>query len=140
MSFSQNETVAASPTAGTAALSPASVALAQRLIARTSLDRVVVLDILRGIALIGMFLVHFNYYEATPLGAEPGRLAAFMENFLGLFIEERFWSIFAMLFGVGFAVQLTRAEARGEPFVGRYLRRLAVLRGVRLHRRRGFRL
>jgi uncharacterized protein len=32
-----------------------------------------------------------------------------------------------MLFGVGFAVQLTRAEARGEPFVGRYLRRLAAL-------------
>jgi uncharacterized protein len=126
MSLTQNEIVAATPNAG-AALSPASVDLTQRLIARPSLDRVVVLDILRGIALIGMFLVHFNYYEATPLGAEPGRLAAFMETFLGLFIEERFWSIFAMLFGVGFAVQLRRAEARGEPFVGRYFRRLAAL-------------
>ena len=94
---------------------------------RPLLERVAVLDILRGIALLGMFFVHFNYYEATPAGAEPGRLAAFIENFLGLFVEERFYSMFGMLFGVGFAVQLTRAEARGERFVGRYLRRLAAL-------------
>jgi uncharacterized protein len=91
------------------------------------LDRIAVLDILRGIALVGMFMVHFNMYEATPLGAEPGRMAAFIERFLGLFVETRFHGIFGMLFGVGFAVQLTRAEARGEPFVARYLRRLAAL-------------
>jgi uncharacterized protein len=102
---------------------PAAGAAAERPI----LERVAVLDILRGIALIGMFMVHFNYYEATPAGVDPGRLAAFVENFIGLFIEERFYSIFGILFGVGFAVQLTRAEARGEPFVGRYLRRLAML-------------
>ena len=94
---------------------------------RPVLERIDVLDILRGIALVGMFIVHFNMYEATPAGAEPGRLAAFVESFLGMFIEERFWGIFGMLFGVGFAVQLTRAEARGEPFVARYLRRLAAL-------------
>jgi uncharacterized protein len=91
------------------------------------LQRVAVLDILRGLALLGMFLVHFNYYEATPLGAEPGRMAAFLEQFLGLFIEERFHGIFGMLFGVGFAVQLERADARGERFAMRYLRRLAML-------------
>ena len=94
---------------------------------KSPLERIEVLDILRGIALVGMFMVHFNMYEATPAGAEPGRLAAFVENVLGMFIEERFWGIFGMLFGVGFAVQLTRAEARGEPFVARYLRRLAAL-------------
>jgi len=94
---------------------------------RPVLERIEVLDILRGIALVGMFIVHFNMYEATPAGAEPGRLTAFIEKFLGMFIEERFWGIFGMLFGVGFAVQLTRAEARGEPFVARYLRRLAAL-------------
>jgi uncharacterized protein len=94
---------------------------------RSAMDRIAVLDVLRGIALVGMFMVHFNLYEATPLGAEPGRMAAFVEQFLGLFIEERFYGIFGMLFGVGFAVQLTRAEARGEPFVARYLRRLAAL-------------
>lgn len=91
------------------------------------LERIAVLDILRGLALLGMFAVHFNYYEATPLGAEPGRAAAFVEQFLGLFFEERFYGIFGMLFGVGFAVQLERSAGRGEPFVAKYLRRLAAL-------------
>lgn len=90
-------------------------------------ERIVVLDILRGIALLGMFFVHFNYYEATPLGAEPGRMAALVERVIGLFFEERFYGIFGMLFGVGFALQLERADARGTPFLGRYLRRLAAL-------------
>src|SRR5688572_12248765 len=83
-------------------------------------QRIVVLDILRGLALVGMFMVHFNYYEATPLGTEPGRAAAFLEKMLGLFFEERFWSIFGMLFGIGFAIQLERAEASGKPFMARY--------------------
>ncbi len=90
-------------------------------------DRIPVLDILRGLALIGMFFVHFNYYEATPKGVEPGAVAAFLERFIGLFVEERFFGIFGMLFGVGFAVQLERATARGESLVPRYLRRLAML-------------
>ena len=94
---------------------------------RTPNERIVVLDILRGLALVGMFMVHFNYYEATPLGAEPGRAAAFVEQVLHLFFDERFYGIFGMLFGVGFAIQLERSESRGRPFVARYLRRLAAL-------------
>ena len=94
---------------------------------RSDGERIVVLDILRGLALVGMFMVHFNYYEATPLGTEPGRAAAFLEKMLGLFFEERFWSIFGMLFGIGFAIQLERAEASGKPFLARYFRRLAAL-------------
>ena len=89
--------------------------------------RIAVLDILRGVALLGMFFVHFNIYEATPLGAEPGPAAAFLERVIRMFFDERFYAIFGMLFGVGFAVQLERSDARGEPFLGRYLRRLAVL-------------
>jgi uncharacterized protein len=90
-------------------------------------ERIVVLDILRGLALFGMYMVHFNYYEATPLGADPGRAAAFVEQVLHLFFDERFYGIFGMLFGVGFAIQLERSESRGRPFVARYLRRLAAL-------------
>ncbi len=90
-------------------------------------ERVGVLDVLRGLALIGMYFVHFNYYEATPAGAAPGRSAALLEQALWLLFSERFYAIFGMLFGVGFAIQLERADGRGERFVGRYLRRLAGL-------------
>jgi uncharacterized protein len=95
--------------------------------APVALERIAVLDVLRGIALLGMFVVHFNYYESTPIGAEPGPAAAFVERVIGLFFESRFHAIFGMLFGVGFAVQLARADARGEHFVARYLRRLFAL-------------
>ena len=95
--------------------------------ATTPSDRIGVLDVLRGLALLGMYFVHFNYYEATPAGTTPGRSAAFLEQALWLLFSERFYAIFGMLFGVGFAIQLARADGRGEPFVGRYLRRLAAL-------------
>jgi len=91
-------------------------------------ERIGVLDVLRGLALLGMFVVHFNYYEGTPREAmTPGSMAQTVEHIIGLLFEERFYAIFGMLFGVGFAVQLSRAEARGDRFVVRYLRRLAVL-------------
>lgn len=90
-------------------------------------ERLPALDILRGLALLGMFLVHFNYYEATPVGVEPGPVAAFLERFILWFVEERFYGIFGILFGVGFALQLERSTARGASFVPRYLRRLVML-------------
>jgi uncharacterized protein len=93
-------------------------------------DRLHVLDTLRGIALAGMFLVHFNLYAADE---PPGSaLSALYGSTVTLFFEERFWAMFGILFGVGFAVQLRRAEARGASFITVYLRRLAALAGFGL--------
>src|SRR6476660_1070070 len=78
---------------------------------RRSLDRIEVLDVLRGIALLGMFLVHFNDH-ATASDGGSGLTAAYQRGVI-LFFAERFWAMFAILFGVGFAVHLRRAEARG---------------------------
>jgi uncharacterized membrane protein len=97
---------------------------------RRSLDRIEVLDVLRGIALLGMFLVHFND-KATASDAGWGFTAAYQRG-VSLFFEERFWAMFAILFGVGFAVQLRRAEARGVGFGPTYARRLAALAGFGL--------
>src|SRR5688572_21546330 len=84
--------------------------------------RIGVLDVLRGIALFGMFLVHFND-QASGSGA----FASAYERVVRVFFEERFWTIFGILFGIGFAIQFRRAEARGEPYVAKYLRRMAAL-------------
>ena len=89
----------------------------------TTDDRLHTLDILRGLALFGMILVHFHQkmrIEVTGL-----------EDLIGwgvwIFVEQKAWGIFAFLFGVGFAVLLRRLEARNAPVVPIYLRRLAGL-------------
>lgn len=85
-------------------------------------DRIQVLDVLRGIALLGMFLVHFSDFSTGGNGTdEVYRRAVY------LLFEERFWATFGILFGVGFAIQLRRADARGEAFAARYVRRLVTL-------------
>lgn len=91
-------------------------------------ERIHVLDILRGLALFGMILVHFHQkmrLEVT--GAE---------DLIGwgvyLLVEQKAWGIFAFLFGAGFAILLRRLAARGAPVVTTYLRRLAGLAGFGL--------
>jgi len=85
-------------------------------------DRLHVLDVLRGIALIGMFFVHFSMMSTGGTSADE-----VYQNIVALFFEERFWTMFAILFGVGFAIQLRRADARGDSFVPKYLRRIGML-------------
>jgi uncharacterized protein len=92
--------------------------------AETRLD---VLDVLRGVALLGMFLVHFSDFAA-----EGGPLDERYQTIVALFFEERFWAMFGILFGVGFALQFRRAEARGERYLPKYLRRMAALAGFGL--------
>lgn len=89
----------------------------------TQPERIGVLDVLRGIALCGMFVVHFSE-ESTDPGHGFGHA---YQAFVGLFFANRFHAMFALLFGVGFAVQLRRADARGEPLTARFLRRLLAL-------------
>lgn len=93
-------------------------------------ERISVLDILRGIALLGMLLVHFNLYAID--GDAPSRVSGWYAQAVTLFFDERFWAMFGILFGAGFAVLLERVEARRTAFVPIYLRRLAALAGFGL--------
>src|SRR5262245_33073036 len=84
--------------------------------------RLHVLDVLRGIALIGMFLVHFS---GNTHGG--GRADSVYQQIVSMFFEDRFWTMFGILFGVGFAIQFSRADARGERYLPKYARRMAAL-------------
>lgn len=86
-------------------------------------DRIGVLDVLRGIALLGMVLVHFHDHSNDP-GSGIGHL---YDRVVPLLFDTRFFTIFGILFGAGFAVQLRRAEASGTRMTPRFLRRLLVL-------------
>ena len=85
--------------------------------------RVEALDVLRGIALLGMFLVHMVGIAARPVWIGD-RLAALSVEALA---QGKFYPLFSLLFGIGFAIQMHRAEVRGGSFVGFYLRRMGTL-------------
>jgi Predicted membrane protein len=87
--------------------------------------RIETLDILRGCALMGMIFVHF-FRMALPAHGLEGRIGLFVL----MAVETKAWATFAFLFGIGFAILLRRAEARGTPFASFYLRRLLALGAI----------
>jgi uncharacterized protein len=93
--------------------------------------RVVVLDILRGFALFGILLINITAFASS--GGPPGLAFAgpLLDRLLLaaviLLVESKFFCLFSFLFGVGFALQLQRAERRGDRFGARFGRRLLAL-------------
>jgi uncharacterized protein len=87
-----------------------------------SLVRIQSLDILRGMALLGMIVVHFH-----DRSTDPGGIDEIVRLFIWRLVESKSHGTFALLFGAGFAIQLRRAEEQGRPFAALYLRRLVVL-------------
>ncbi|MEO7245814.1 MAG: DUF418 domain-containing protein [Rubrivivax sp.] len=47
--------------------------------------------------------------------------------FIAYFVQGKFWTIFSLLFGMGFAVMMVRAEQAGRDFTQVYLRRVLAL-------------
>ena len=98
-------------------------------------ERIEELDVLRGFALLGVFIVHFvgsAFYE-LPLDEDQSDLwSGQWYHATALFISDLFFqnkanTLFATLFGMGFWVMLERLSARSADFNEIYLRRLAVL-------------
>jgi uncharacterized protein len=96
-------------------------------------NRLPVIDILRGMALFGILAANMRgftlpasrYFNTVFAWTAPSdRL---VQMFVDAFIQGKFITIFAFLFGVGFASQLSRAEARGANFGRFYVRRMLLL-------------
>jgi uncharacterized protein len=85
-------------------------------------ERIEVLDVLRGMALFGMIIVHCDGY-----GVKEDGLNDLIGRIESLLFDDRFFSMFGFLFGAGFAIQLTRSKAKGGKFIFRFLRRMAAL-------------
>lgn len=92
-------------------------------------ERIVLYDIIRGFALCGIFLVNIP----TMLGSDWifGRTDyvgsdLLVRTLFDLFVQTKFYTIFSLLFGIGFSIFLERSYARGDS-VSRYIRRIAIL-------------
>lgn len=96
-------------------------------------ERHPILDALRGWALLGILVANMLVFQGGYfLSDAQARLlpGAALDDPVELLIEwlvvGKFYSLFSLLFGIGFALQIQRLEARGEG-MGRYVRRLAIL-------------
>lgn len=94
-----------------------------RLAPVSAADRVELIDVLRGFALLGILVV--NFWGSTGEGAT--RLDQIVNEGLEIFVSSSFYPLFSFLFGLGFALQLLRARERGAAVVQLYVRRLLAL-------------
>lgn len=98
-------------------------------------ERVAILDVLRGFALLGVLLGNtFLLYSGMFAGGvgtfpAPTWLDHTAAWFVHLLVQSKAQTLLTFLFGLGFAMQLERARARGEPIVPAYVRRLLAMAG-----------
>lgn len=97
---------------------------------KTTADRIIILDVLRGFALMGILVAHFAagmlpqaVYESVASSAIDNVLL----TIINIFVQSKFYTIFSFLFGLSFALQLGLARQKGGNFLGRYAWRLIVL-------------
>lgn len=96
-------------------------------------ERVQELDVVRGFALIGIFLMNIEFFNRSLLAMGDGMPRDltganwFASWFITYFVQGKFWTIFSLLFGMGFALMLERAERAGRPFLRPYIRRILGL-------------
>lgn len=86
-------------------------------------NRIYELDIIRGFALIGIFLVNiFNFIQKAGIGSQL--LSG--GNWIDIIFTGKFYAIFSLLFGAGAAIFLSRAKEKGKPSI-LFIRRMVVL-------------
>jgi len=94
----------------------------------SSNERIKSLDIIRGFALFGVLVVNMgsgnSANETNGLLGIANQIVSWTVRF---FMTHKFISIYSFLFGIGFAIQLTRSDNRNSNFVPLYFRRLIIL-------------
>lgn len=97
-----------------------------------SRERIRVLDVLRGLAVGGILIGNMQWFSGY--GMMPPSLRAAWSTadqvthyLVHVLVEGKFYSIFSFLFGFGFALQIARAEERGDGGATLFKRRLAWL-------------
>ena len=94
-------------------------------------ERIGEVDVLRGVALLGVLLMNFVAFASDGVMATKAQLEAlptatvdwWSYEAIRMFVGDKANTVFATLFGLGFYIQLTRSE--GKPgFEARYARRL----------------
>lgn len=96
-------------------------------------DRITVMDILRGVALLGILLMNMEAFSG-PLdlaftGIDPHwhGLDYVADAVIYVLVQGKFFTLFSLLFGAGFAIMAQRAEVARRDFTPFYVRRSVAL-------------
>ncbi|WP_242142702.1 MULTISPECIES: DUF418 domain-containing protein [unclassified Bacillus cereus group] len=93
-------------------------------------ERIHSIDIMRGIAVLGIFLVNWPVIAGIDsrdmLGIYEG-IDSYIRLFYDLFIQTKFYTIFSFLFGLSFYIFMSRAEAKTDRPKTLFVRRLLLL-------------
>ncbi|GAB3732111.1 DUF418 domain-containing protein [Luteimonas pelagia] len=101
-------------------------------------ERIEALDVLRGFALLGILLMNIEAFVGPVFGTYGGLDPALTgwdrvaDALAYVLVQGKFYPLFSLLFGMGFAVMLARARGAGRPFAGPYLRRTLSLLAIGL--------
>jgi len=97
-------------------------------------ERFVILDVLRGIALLGICLANYQefslytFQDKAVVEAMPtARIDHIWKYFHYIFIEGKFYSLFSLLFGIGFSIILSKITEKKTYGFAVFYRRMMIL-------------
>ena len=97
-------------------------------------ERIIFLDILRGIAILFIFIANaytfsgwYDLPEEIKSQFSGARLNSVIKQLTVIFIDGKWYSVFSILFGIGFVIQFENARKNNKPFVSFFLRRMLGL-------------
>lgn len=99
----------------------------------TGSDRIELLDIFRGFALLGIYVVNIRFMSSSVLYPQAfewmktGEMNTITWWILQHFFNEKFFPIFSFLFGVGFGMQIQKMEEKGAFSSVFFIRRYLIL-------------
>ncbi|MFT4414886.1 DUF418 domain-containing protein [Fredinandcohnia humi] len=98
----------------------------------TAAERITSIDVIRGVAILGIFLVNMPSFFSPILYIDPlewwnGGLNQWTNQFIDIFAQASFYTLFSFLFGFGMIIFKERAVSKGFSFYPLITRRLLVL-------------
>jgi uncharacterized protein len=99
----------------------------------TKTERIDYIDILRGISIFGILLMNIVIFSLPTKLFDvythpwPRTMDVLANWFTVFFVKDKFYHLFALLFGVSFSIMMERTKLRNTDFSSFYSRRLIVL-------------
>lgn len=94
-------------------------------------ERIIYLDVLRGLALCGILLVNMPSFLGERFVTDMGQVDRLLRLFFDLFIQTKFYTLFSALFGAGFILFIDRLRQKKRS-LWIFVRRLTILFAIGL--------